>query len=173
MKKILMAALLVAALPTFAQTQAPAPADAPASDATIRELIEVTNARDLLNGSMNQVDALMEKAMKDALEGKKVNAEQDRIIAEFRGKVVELLRTELSWEKMEATYYRMYRETFTQSELDGMLAFYKTDAGKALIAKMPRMMQSLMQEMMSLMQGLMPKVRGITEEYVEKVRAAA
>ena len=62
-----------------------------------------------------------------------MNAEQDRIIAEFRGKVVELLRTELSWEKMEATYYRMYRETFTQSELDGMLAFYKTDAGKALI----------------------------------------
>jgi hypothetical protein len=173
MKKILMAALLVAALPTFVLAQAPAPADAPASDATIRELIEVTHARDLMNSSMGQLDGLLEKAMKDALQGKNVNAEQEKIIAEFRARMVELLRAEMSWEKMQTTYFRMYRETFTQAELDGMLAFYKTDAGKALIAKMPRMMQSLMQEMMGLMQAIMPKVRGITEEYVEKVKAAA
>ena len=166
-----MAALLFAAAPTFAQ--APALADAQASDASIREVIEVTNARDFMNGSMGQIDGLMEKAMKDALEGKDVNAEQEKIMAEFRGKVVELLRAEMSWEKMEPTYFKLYRDTFTQAELDGMLAFYKSAAGKAVIAKMPRMMQSLMQDMMGLMQAIMPKVRGITEEYVRKIKDAA
>jgi hypothetical protein len=34
-------------------------------------------------------------------------AEQERIIAEYRGRIVELMRAELSWEKMEAAYYRM------------------------------------------------------------------
>jgi hypothetical protein len=164
-KKILLAMALMASVPAFAQSPPP-------SEASVRELLEVTNGKSVLEGAWNQLDGLMEKAMKDAIGNKPVTAKQEKIMAAMRAETVELIRSEMSWDKMEPMYIRQYSQTFSQAEIDGMLAFYKSDAGKAVTAKMPQLVQILMQDVLSLLQGTMPKIRAISDKYIEQIKDA-
>jgi hypothetical protein len=165
MKKILLAMALMASVHAFAQSPPP-------SEASVRELLEVTNGKSVLEGAWNQLDGLMEKAMKDAIGNKPVTAKQEKIMAAMRAETVELIRSEMSWDKMEPMYIRQYSQTFSQAEIDGMLAFYKSDAGKAVTAKMPQLVQILMQDVLSLLQGTMPKIRAISDKYIEQIKDA-
>ena len=162
MKKFLLAILLMAALPAFAKTQ-------PASEESIRQLMTLTDSKSLLDNAYGQIDGLMQQAMTQAMGDKPVTPEQERLMAELRAKLVELFRTEMGWEQLEPSYIKMYRETFSQDELNGMLKFYKSKAGKAVLAKLPQMTQSLMQIVMTQMQAILPKVRVIQEEYTAKL----
>ena len=165
MKKILLAMALMASVHAFAQSPPP-------SEASVRELLEVTNGKSVLEGAWNQLDGLMEKAMKDAIGNKPVTEKQEKIMAAMRAETVELIRSEMSWDKMEPMYIRQYSQTFSQAEIDGMLAFYKSDAGKAVTAKMPQLVQILMQDVLSLLQGTMPKIRAISDKYIEQIKDA-
>lgn len=54
------------------------------------------------------------------------------------------MHDEMSWAKMKPQYVRLYVETFDQDEVDGLLAFYATPAGQAMINKMPIVMPKMM-----------------------------
>ncbi len=47
-------------------------------------------------------------------------------------------------------FMRTYRESFTQDELDGMTAFYKTPAGQAVVKKMQQIQRETVQELKDL-----------------------
>jgi hypothetical protein len=165
MKKLLALVAVLAATPAFAQNQ-------PASEASVRELMAITNAKSLLDQTYGQLDGVMERAMKEAMGGKTLTPEQDSLLAEMRTKMVALFREQMSWEKLEPEYLKLYMATFSQAEVDGMNAFYKSPGGQAVIAKMPQLMQSLMQAVVADMQALMPKMQALENEYKEKVAAA-
>lgn len=164
MRKLLLATLLIATFPAFAET--------PPSDASIRELMSVTDARKLLDASYAQMDGVMGQAMKQALGDAAATPAQQALIEEFQHKSVDLVRTQMSWEKLEPAYSELYSKTFSQSEVDGMLAFYKSDAGRAVLAKMPKMMTNLTQMMVVQMQSFMPALQQLVAEYAQKVRDA-
>jgi uncharacterized protein len=166
MKNLLLAILLVASLPSFA-------AESPPTEASIRELLRLTDSKALLDQMYGQMDGLMEQAMQEGLGNTKLNAEQERLLAEFRGKMVRLMREELSWEKLEVIYLDLYSKTFSQAEIDGMIEFYKSESGKAVLAKLPVLMQHLMKSMMDLMQSLRPGLRTLVDEYVPKIKKAS
>nr|WP_276510032.1 DUF2059 domain-containing protein [Niveibacterium umoris] len=65
----------------------------------------------------------------------------------------------------------IYQKTFTQKEVDGMLSFYKSPAGQAVIKKMPQVMQASMQIMQARMSKLVPQIQQITAEGAEKMKA--
>jgi hypothetical protein len=73
---------------------------------------------------------------------------------------------------MEPMYIREYSQAFSQAEIDGMLVFYKSDAGKAVTAKMPQLLQIVMQDVMTLLQGTLPKMRAISEKYIRQLKDA-
>jgi hypothetical protein len=166
MKKLVVWVALLAAAPAFAQNQ-------PASEASIRELMTITNSKALLDQTYGQLDGLMENAMREAMDGKTGTPEQERLMAEMRARLVTLVREEMSWEKLEPSYMQLYAATFSQAEVDGMNDFYKSPAGQAVIAKMPQLMQSLMQTVMTDMQRLMPRMQALEKEYKAKLEAAA
>ena len=62
-----------------------------------------------------------------------------------------MFKEELSWKVLEPMFLKIYRESLTQYEVDGMVDFYKSDAGKALALKMPLIMQKTMQSMQERM----------------------
>jgi uncharacterized protein len=130
MKRFLVAIAMMAVAPAFAQGQ-------PASEESIRDLMMITNSKALLEQTYDQLDGMIEKSMDEAMAGKKGTAEQQKLTGEMRAKMVELIRTELGWEKLEPAYIKLYASTFSQAEIDGMNAFYKSEAGQAVIAKMP------------------------------------
>ena len=58
----------------------------------------------------------------------------------------------------------IYRETFSQEELDGLIAFYESPVGRAYIAKMPVAMAKTMAMSQQQMQSLMPRLKAIADE---------
>jgi len=165
MKMILLAIAMMVAAPSFAQAP-------PASEASIRELLSLTDAHKLLDGAYDQIDSLMNNAANEALGGNTLTAEQDKLMAEWRSETMKLIREEMSWEKLEPVYIKLYKDTFSQSDIEGMLAFYKTGPGQAVLKKMPLLTQNLMQMLVSQMRALTPKLHVLSEQYVSKLKAA-
>jgi hypothetical protein len=54
-----------------------------------------------------------------------------------------------------------------------MITFYKSNAGQAVIKKMPVVMQSTMANVQAQMSSIMPKIQKIQQEAVEQVKAKA
>jgi len=151
---------------------APALATAP-TDESLRELMQVTAAEDLLENAINQVDAMMEASMEEALKGQPMTPGIRRTVDGMQGKVIAIMKEEMSWTKMEPMLLEVYRAAFNQSEIDGMLAFYKSDVGRSVIAKMPLVMQHTMRITQERMMAIMPRILQIEEETLQEIRAQA
>lgn len=160
--------LLLAAL-FFSATAATAE---PASEASIRELLTVTQARELVDSMNTQLDEQMSTGIRIALGERKPTPKQQRAIDNMKGKMLVVMRGELAWERMEPMYIRVYRESLSEEEVAGMLAFYRTPAGQALIRKMPLMMQKIMPEIQGLMGSAIPKLEQAQREFMAEMNAA-
>ena len=78
----------------------------------------------------------------------------------------------LDWKKLEPVYVRIYQKSFSQEEVDGMIAFYKTPAGQAVIGKMPAVMQNTMDEMQQMMTPVMQKMQRMQQDVAAEMKAA-
>ena len=166
-----MLKIAVAALWCCLAVQSAQADEAPVSDASLRELLEVTQAHKILDTMMGQVDATIRSASTQALAGKTLTPEQQTIFDDGGHQMVGVLNEALSWDVMEPLYMDTYRRSFTQSEMDGMLAFYKSPAGQAMIAKLPLVVQNIMQLTSERMQVITPKLQQIQQDMVQRLRA--
>ena len=75
---------------------------------------------------------------------------------ELKKNAADTLESKLSWKIIEPKFVDIYAKTFTEPELDGIIAFYETAPGKALIEKTPAINQqstALMNGEISIVQG--------------------
>jgi hypothetical protein len=79
-------------------------------------------------------------------------------------RLFELIGEQTSWKNMKPLFVKTYADTFTEAEMDGMLAFYKTAAGKAMIEKQPMLNTKIMTAMQGQMQDLMPQIEAIMKD---------
>jgi uncharacterized protein len=176
MKTPLQAAVLfwiAAALTACAENPPAPPADnGPAHEASVREVLDLTQSQKLVDSVAAQTDSLMRKSMEQALGNQSLTLEQQVILDDERGQVVALIQDQIKWEKMEPNIISLYESSFSEQEIQGMIDFYKSDAGKAVIAKMPVVMQNTMQMVQEQMAALMPKLQQIERDYLTKLKAA-
>lgn len=157
MKLLLPLVLILSLCPVRAADQVP-------TDASMRELLEVAGARKLIDGLLPQIQAQVKAGMVQGLRGHEPTPAEQKMMERILEKVSGVMKEELAWSKLEPIYFRMYRQSLSQEEIDGMLAFYKTPAGQAMIKKLPLLMTSVMSEMQGMMGSMMTKVQGIVSE---------
>ncbi len=86
----------------------------------------------------------------------KLEAVQKRLFA--------LIQEKTSWQNMKPVYIKVYSETFTETEIDGIIAFYKSPAGQAMVQKTPTLMQKTMTAMQGVMSDIMPQIQQIIKD---------
>ncbi len=143
-----------------------------ASEASVRELMSIMQSQKLLDGVIGKMDSMMQMASQQALGGQTITPEQQKIIDDSRTKMISLFKDEMKWETIEPTLVDIYEQSFTQQELDGMLAFYKSPAGQAVIAKMPVVMQNSMLAMQKQLATVMPKMQQLQKDMIAQLKAA-
>ncbi|KAF1712510.1 hypothetical protein CSC70_03075 [Pseudoxanthomonas kalamensis DSM 18571] len=141
------------------------------SEASVRDLLQVTEARKMIDASIAQIEPMMQATTQQALQGHELDDAQQALVAEMNAKLVGLLGETLDWDSLEPSFIDIYRKSFSQDEIDGMLQFYRSDAGKAVIAKMPQVMQYSMELSQQRVLGMMPKLQALQAEYLEKLKA--
>jgi hypothetical protein len=164
--------LLLATGPMLAQGKdATTQSESKPSEESLRHLLEVMQARKLVDAMSQQVDAMYTGMINKLLEGKTVTPAQKKTIEASRAKMHDMFKEVLGWDSMERLYLKVYAETFTQSEIDGMTAFYSSPTGHAVIVKLPLAMQNSMSEMQERMRQMAPKIEQLAKETAEEIKA--
>jgi len=144
--------------------------NAPASDASIRELLELTNAQQMLDGMKGQMTAMMNSAMQNATKDQTITAERQAILDRMSAKMSAVVTDMLNWDDLLPMYLRTFRASFTQDEIDGVIKFYKSPAGRAYVNKLPLVMQNLMGEMQGFVKTMQEKMAAIQKESMQELK---
>lgn len=171
---------VAAATPARAVATAPAP-DFPyadgvtpqngASDASARELLALANGRAMIDGTYAQMDRMMQQLPEQLAQGQPLTPRQREILQDGMRRMMAAYREEMSWERLEPVFISMYRHMFTQVEVDAMATFYRTPAGRSMIAKMPLISQYSMQFVQQTMQQVLPRMQAIQRQMVADMQA--
>jgi hypothetical protein len=167
--RIFLVLTLCASLIQAAENSSPSPA-AP-TEASIKQLLEVSQSRKLVDSVIAQMNSLMLQAIAQATKGQQISPKIQKDIDQRRDETVSLMKELLDWKKLEPMYVRIYQKSFTQPEVDGIIAFYKTPAGQAVISKMPVVMQSSIDEMQQLMGPVMEKIQRTQQDIAAEIKA--
>jgi hypothetical protein len=168
--RILFTLLLCGSLVGAAESPSPSPSASP-TEPSIKQLLEVAQTRKLVDSVIAQMNNLMLQAIAQATKGQQISPKVQKDIDQRRDEMVSLMKELLDWKKLEPMYVRIYQKSFTQPEVDGMLAFYKTPAGQAVISKMPTVMQSSIDEMQQLMGPVMEKIQRTQQDVAAELKA--
>ena len=76
----------------------------------------------------------------------------------------------MNWDELLPIYLRTYRAAFTQDEIDGVIKFYKSPAGRAYVKKLPVVMQNLMGEMQGFIKTVQDKMMVIQKESAQELK---
>lgn len=147
--------------------------EAKASEASIRQLFEVMHSSKLLEAYVIQIDDTVRASMQQAFAGQQPTPKQQKIMDELGRNIAALVKEELNWTTFEPMMVEVYRNTFSQHEVDGMLTFYRSETGQAVISKLPTAMQQSMAGMQSHVKTLTPKIVQLERDTVAELKAAA
>jgi uncharacterized protein len=138
-------------------------AQEPTKEAKIDRILALTKAESLTDQVFAQMKALMASMMPpDATEKQRARAQ------ELDAKLLDLVKSRMGWDKMRPEYVRMYSETFSDGEIDGMLTFYQSPAGRAMLEKMPLLISKSMALAQSRMAGITQEIQRLVEEATKK-----
>jgi hypothetical protein len=139
-------------------------ADDASKTAKVEEMFRLTRSEEMMERSLAQV-----RAMQQAQAAKLDVPSSDKVLQQQTFDAInKLVADRLSWQKLKPRFVTMMAETFTDEELDGILAFYRSPAGKSMMEKMPQFTAKTMTVVQGIMQELGPEIRRIAEEAKQK-----
>lgn len=143
---------------------------APPTESSVEDLLAVTQTEKVMESFFANFEGSMRQGMAAAVQGRALTEEQRKVLEAAPRRFVAVLREEMSWESMRPMYVRIYQETFTQEEIDGLIAFYRTPAGSAFIAKMPVVMQKSSEMMQSRIAPMARKMQAAMEQALQEAK---
>lgn len=144
----------------------------PPSTASIDRLLVVTQSEKVLDTLFGNMKQMMRQSLAAAAKNEKLSPEQERMLDTLPDKFVKAMREEMAWDKLRPVYAQIYQETFTQADIDGLIAFYESPTGQAFVEKMPVVVQKTAILMQSRMGPLMQKLQAAVAESVAEAKKA-
>jgi hypothetical protein len=147
--------------------------DAKPTEASVKELFTLMHSSNIIDSYMTQIESVMRTSMQQATAGQPPNPQQQKILDDLQHKIVALVKEQLNWKDLEPTMIGVYRDTFSQAEIDGMLKFYRSEAGQAAITKIPVVMQESMARMQGRVNAMTPKIVELEKQAAAQLKGAA
>ena len=135
--------------------------------AKIEELLQLTNAEAMSQQMYGQIRTMTTRQI-DTMGG---SEEAKAAAAQTIDKVMSQLQERLSWSRMKPEFIRLYDEVYSDEEITGILAFYKSAAGQAFVKKMPILITKSMEISQRQMADLMPELQRIVKEGTQKTKS--
>ncbi len=161
-------ALLALALPSWVQGKEP-------SNDSLSKLLSVSNVQKTSEQAVDQIDGLLKSMIDESVGAQSFTAEQkiifEQLLPQFTNQLQRVLTEELSWKKQKDSYLRIYRENFTQEEVDGLIAFYQSPAGKAFLKKMPVVQDASKRVALERVPAITQRLQEISAQLQKKMAA--
>ena len=144
---------------------------APPSPESVDRLMVVMQVQSQLETMYAQVLPAMQSSMRQTLATQLRSDEAARLFDAVLPRVNALMLEQLGWARLKPDFARIYAETYSQDEIDGLIAFYGGPLGAALIRKMPQLLNRSIQLMQERMAPMLQQVAQVTKEEIEKERS--
>jgi len=144
-------------------------ADEASKRAKVEQLFVAMNLERSMNDMMAAVRKQVNQAMQSMPGMDQTTPAQKKLIDNFQGQVNKLVDEATSWKALEPQYADLYAQTYTEEEIDGILAFYQSPAGKAMIAKTPELTSKGMAISQHMMGDLQPKINALLEQFMQQI----
>lgn len=145
---------------------------APASDESIEALLQLTRSESMVDNINASMEQMMRAAMAETTRRENLSPAQQQVLDQFPARFAAVIREESNWASMKPELFAIYREVYTQEEIDAQLAFYRSPGGQAMIDKMPLVLQKSMAMGERQMRRLMPKLQASLKEAAAEAKAA-
>lgn len=142
-------------------------ADESTKAAKIDELMRITNVESMTGQMAGQIRAMMTNQLNAA----GLPEESKAGAAEVMNKLVAQIEERMSWDKLKPEYMKVYGDVFSEEEVTGILVFYKTTTGQAMLAKMPLLMSKSIEISQRRMAGFMPEMQRQMQEVMQKYKS--
>jgi len=155
---------------------APAPllrADDASKHAKVEELIQITKVNQIAEQMTQQMTARMRTMAAQQTASHAVTPAQQKAISDYITQLENITRSAVAWDKIKAGIVADYSQAYTEPELDSILAFYHSPAGKALLDKSPELMAKTMQTVQTQMAAAQPQMRQANAEFTRKMKELA
>jgi uncharacterized protein len=139
---------------------------APPSAESVIKLLELTKVQESVQRMHANLETNIQQFALAANKGQPLSAEQNTALAAGARAGAKVLREKMSWPTLQAIYIEIYQESFSQEDIDGLIAFHSSPAGKAYTEKMPAAMEKTMSKTMALMGPMMEEIRTTTFQAV-------
>ncbi len=148
-------------------------ADEASKQAKVKELFTLMHIDHSLDRMRSSMQQQVQLTAKNAPGTEQMTPEKKKIQQEFVDNSMKVVDQDFSWTVLEADYVKLYANTYTEQELDGILAFYKSSAGQAMLIKTPELSAGTMQIVHSRMGDFQPKMQSLQELYLKAMAPAA
>src|SRR4051812_10125941 len=118
--------LPVASLTLFCFAATAAWGDDASKRAKVEEFIKLSKIEQSIAQGQSMVLNQVKAGIAQQMGGEKQTPEQAKQMNELQDKIAKLLYSALSWDQIKADYVKLYNDAYTEEELDGMIAFYKS-----------------------------------------------
>ncbi len=149
----------------------PAHADDASKRTKIMELLTVLKVdqvgKQIVDGASQQTDALGHREF-----GATETADQQKQVSDLHQQVVTLISPAVDWKTLQPEFVSAYNTAYTEPEIDGILTFYKSPAGQALLNKGPEIGQKSNQIVQAHMTAVQPQLRQLVQDFAKNSQPA-
>src|SRR4051812_36357777 len=170
MKIVLAWALLAAPVAVCAQ---------PASSASVERLLAAAHTEQLLKGVQERQRGVMDSVLRQveatrARQGQPLSPEAQARARAAGEKARAAMADEMGWDKLRPLIVQVYSESFSDEEIQGLIAFYESPTGRMFVERMPQVTERMMRVIAERMGPMMQRLqRSITEDAEAPGRAPA
>jgi uncharacterized protein len=141
--------------------------------ARVQELFAVMHISQMTDAIVASVRKQMDTSVRSMPGMEHATPEQSRLLNEYEGKVLAMVNDTVSWKVLEPQMADLYAATYSDDEINGLLAFYKGPVGQALLAKTPELTQKSLEISQSRLLALQPQVNELMKNFVRDFSAAS
>ena len=146
----------------------------PASEAAAQELLRISRAESMMTAASANLEQQMRDTMDSMLAQEKLDpAQREAVTRGVPARVAELISKAMDWPAVEKDMVQVYRDNFTEEEVAGQIAFYRSSVGQSVLDKMPAVMQQSTELAMRRMQTVLPQMKSVIEKALAEAKASA
>jgi hypothetical protein len=131
--------------------------------AKIEEIFRLTRTDQVQKQMLAQMSAMIsQQSQKD------LPPDQRQAASDAGQRIMTFVSEKMSWDAMKAQYIKLYDDTYTEDEISGILMFYQSEPGQAMLAKAPTLMTNMVALVQKRMAELKPEMDKMIKETTAK-----
>jgi len=132
----------------------------------VHEMLALMRMEETTNRLEQAQETHLRATAEQELAGATLDPDQRKSFEELQRKLVHLLRETTTWKALEPDLVKLYSDAYTEKEIDGILVFYRSPAGRAMLAKAGDLTARSIAISQRRMAGIAPKIQEAIDQFV-------